>query len=87
MVGDPSTLAVQLNVNATLRQSSKTNNLVFPVDVLIAYISQFITLERGDIIYTGTPEGVSAVTHGDQLEAALLNAAGNTLVSLSISVK
>jgi 5-carboxymethyl-2-hydroxymuconate isomerase len=87
IVGDPSTLTVQLNVNGTLRQLSKTINLIFSVDVLIAYISQFITFERGDIIYTGTPEGVSAVTHGDQLEAALLNAVGNTIVSLSVSVK
>jgi acylpyruvate hydrolase len=87
MVGDPSTLIVQLNVNATLRQSSKTNKLIFPVDMLIAYISQFMTLERGDILYTGTPEGVSHVTHGDQLEAALLNAAGDIIVSLSVSVK
>lgn len=87
IVGDPSILGVQLHVNGVLRQSSKTNNLIFPVDVLIAYISQFITLERGDIIYTGTPEGVSRVTHGDTLEAALLNAAGNTIVSLNVSVQ
>jgi 5-carboxymethyl-2-hydroxymuconate isomerase len=86
-VGDPSTLTVQLNINGILRQSSKTNNLVFSVDVLIAYISQFITLERGDIIYTGTPEGVSCVTHGDQLEAGLLNVAGDMIVSLTVSVK
>ncbi|HVN48655.1 MAG TPA: fumarylacetoacetate hydrolase family protein [Bacteroidota bacterium] len=86
-IGNPSTLSVQLHVNGTLRQSSKTSNLIFPVDVLIAYISQFITLERGDILYTGTPEGVARVTHGDQLTAALLNAAENTLVALHVSVQ
>jgi len=86
-VGDPGTLSVELKVNGTVRQSSSTANLIFPIDVLIAYISQFITLERGDIIYTGTPEGVSRVHPGDRLEAHLKKMDGSVLTSLSVSVR
>ena len=69
-VGDPGALNVQLFINGKLRQSSSTGKFVFPVDKVIAYISQFITLEPGDIIFTGTPEGVSRVEHSDTLEAS-----------------
>ena len=86
-VGDPGLLNVQLLINGKLRQSSSTGKFVFPVDKVIAYISQFITLEPGDIIFTGTPEGVSRVDHGDTLEASLLDSRNNTLVSLSVSVQ
>ncbi len=85
--GNPGALSVHLKVNGSVRQSCSTGKLIFPVDVLIAYISQFMTFERGDILYTGTPEGVSRVHHGDVLDASLLNAAGSTLVSLSVSVQ
>ncbi len=86
-IGDPSTLAVELRVNGTVRQSSKTDNLIFPVDVVIAYISQFITLERGDIILTGTPEGVARVQIGDTLAATLRKADGTALTALTVTVR
>lgn len=87
IVGDPKALRIQLHVNGKVRQSSGTNKLIFPVDKVIVYLSQFMTLERGDIIFTGTPEGVSRVDHGDKLEAVLQNADGNILVPLSVSVQ
>ena len=87
MVGDPGSLNIQLFINGKLRQSSNTSKFVFPVDKVISYISQFITLEPGDIIFTGTPEGVSRVEHGDKLEASLLDANKNILTSLSVSVQ
>jgi 5-carboxymethyl-2-hydroxymuconate isomerase len=87
IVGDPGLLNIQLFINGKLRQSSSTGNFVFPVDTVIAYISQFITFEPGDIIFTGTPEGVSRVHHGDTLEASLLDTNKNTLVSLYVSVQ
>jgi 5-carboxymethyl-2-hydroxymuconate isomerase len=87
LVGDPSSLHVQLFINGKLRQSSDTSKFVFPVDKVIAYISQFITFEPGDIIFTGTPEGVSRVEHGDRLEASLLDAHKNILTSLSVSIQ
>jgi 5-carboxymethyl-2-hydroxymuconate isomerase len=86
-IGDPGSLNVRLFINGKLRQSSSTEKFVFPVDKVIAYISQFITFEPGDIIFTGTPEGVSRVEHGDSLEASLLDSGNNILVSLSVSVQ
>jgi 5-carboxymethyl-2-hydroxymuconate isomerase len=87
LVGDAMSLSIQLKINGKVRQSSGTSKLLFPVDTIIAYISQFITLERGDVIYTGTPEGVSRVDHGDTLEAILQHADGHVLASLSVSVR
>jgi 2-keto-4-pentenoate hydratase/2-oxohepta-3-ene-1,7-dioic acid hydratase in catechol pathway len=86
-VGDPGSLKVQLLINGKLRQSSSTSKFVFSVDKVISYISQFISFEPGDIIFTGTPEGVSRVEHGDKLEASLLDTNDNNLVSLSVSVQ
>ena len=86
-IGDPGSLNVRLLINGKIRQLSSTGKFVFPVDKVIAYISHFITLEPGDIIFTGTPEGVSRVEHGDTLEASLLDSGNNIVVSLSVSVQ
>ena len=85
--GDPGTLTVQLLINGSVRQSSATDKLIFPVDKVISYISQFVTLERGDVIYTGTPEGVSRVEHGDKLEASLRDRSGNVLAALTVNIQ
>ncbi len=87
ITGDPMSLSIQLKINGIIRQSSSTGKLIFPVDTIISYISQFMTFERGDIIYTGTPEGVSRIDHGDKLEAVLQNTDGQVLTSLSVSVQ
>jgi len=87
LVGDPMSLGIQLKINGNVRQASNTSKLIFPVDTIIAYISQFMTFERGDIIYTGTPEGVSRVDHGDRLEAVLQHGDGHVLVSLLMNVQ
>jgi 2-keto-4-pentenoate hydratase/2-oxohepta-3-ene-1,7-dioic acid hydratase in catechol pathway len=57
-VGDPQALTVQCHVNGQLRQHSSTADMVFGVAHLVSYISHYMTLEPGDIISTGTPEGV-----------------------------
>ena len=59
----------QLNVNGHIRQVGNTKDLIFSFEKIISYVSQFITLKTGDLIYTGTPEGVAAVKIGDVLEA------------------
>jgi len=59
-IPDPQTLDLWLNVNGVEKQRSNTSHMLFKVDELIADISQGITLEPGDIIATGTPEGVGA---------------------------
>ena len=87
LVCDPMSLSIQLKINGKVRQFSSTRKLIFPVDTIITYISQFMALERGDVIYTGTPEGVSRVDHGDILEAVLHHADGHVLASLLVSVQ
>jgi 5-carboxymethyl-2-hydroxymuconate isomerase len=86
-VPDPHNLGIRLDVNGTTRQHSNTRNLIFKVDGLIAYISQFFTFERGDIIFTGTPEGVASTIPGDRLVAQLLSPEGNHMTSLRVSVQ
>ena len=49
------------------RQSSNTNQLIFPVPELVAFVTQFCTLEPGDIITTGTPSGVGPLQVGDRV--------------------
>ena len=68
-VPDPQDLDVELSVNGRVRQASQTRYMVFSVAQLIAYSSRIFTLEAGDLLYTGTPEGVGPVADGDQLEA------------------
>jgi 2,4-diketo-3-deoxy-L-fuconate hydrolase len=57
-VGDPQALRVWLEVDGHRYQDSSTADMIFPVAELVAYVSQFCTLEPGDIISTGTPQGV-----------------------------
>ena len=57
--------------NGEVRQVGKTTAMLFSIDQLIAYVSQFITLKTGDLIYTGTPSGVGPVAIGDVLTATL----------------
>jgi len=62
-----------LNKNGVKVQNGQTENLLFSFEKIISYISQFFTLNMGDIIYTGTPKGVGPVEIGDQLAAELFN--------------
>ncbi|MFL5752046.1 MAG: fumarylacetoacetate hydrolase family protein [Bacteroidia bacterium] len=70
---DLSNINFRLTVNGNDRQQGNTKDLLFSFDRVIAYVSQFVTLKTGDLIFTGTPEGVSAVNIGDKLEAYLEN--------------
>ncbi|XP_077589817.1 oxaloacetate tautomerase FAHD1, mitochondrial [Stigmatopora nigra] len=70
-VPEPGRLALWLEVNGQLRQSGCTSQMIFPVPHLVSYISDFITLEEGDLILTGTPKGVSAVRECDELRAGI----------------
>ena len=56
--GDPHQKRISLRLNGETRQDSTTANMIFPIDVTIEFLSQGMTLEPGDIIATGTPEGV-----------------------------
>jgi len=58
-------------VNEELRQQGSSSDMIFNFQSIIAYLSQFVTLKTGDLIYTGTPSGVAAVKIGDQLKGFL----------------
>ena len=68
---DPQNLSIQCRVNGEIRQNANTSMMLFPVHVLISYISRHITLLPGDIISTGTPAGISALTDGDIVEVEI----------------
>lgn len=74
-IGDPHNLQIEARLNGKTMQSSNTSNLIFDIPFLVAYISQRITLEVGDVITTGTPHGVGAflkppvfMQPGDEIE-------------------
>ena len=70
-LGDPGALDLELWVNGALRQRSNTRHMILGVAELIALASGFYTLRPGDIIYTGTPDGVGPIVAGDTIRAAI----------------
>ncbi len=69
--GDVQNLRFEMRLNDRVRQNGWTGDMIFTVDEIIAHVSRFVTLKTGDLIYTGTPVGVGAVTPGDRLTASL----------------
>lgn len=63
------TISFHLDVNGKTVQKGSTADLLFSFDKLVSYVSGFFTLKTGDLIFTGTPEGVGPVKQGDRLEA------------------
>ncbi|MGP7795561.1 fumarylacetoacetate hydrolase family protein [Sphingomonas sp. CLY1604] len=74
-IGDPQDLDMTLDVNGSRMQTGNTRTMIFPVDELIAYVSEYVTLEPGDLLLTGTPPGVG---EGKKPEAIYL-APGDTM--------
>ena len=70
-IGHPTAAAITLTVNGQPRQSSDLGKLIWSVAECIAQLSQYETLEPGDLIMTGTPEGVNAVLPGDVMIGAV----------------
>jgi len=71
VIGHPSAGAITLAVNGSLRQQGDLSQLIWSVPEVIAYLSSLVTLAPGDLIFTGTPEGVGPVVRGDRLEGAV----------------
>jgi len=67
--------------NGELKQNGFTKDMIFSIDELISYVSTFITLKTGDLIYTGTPAGVGPIQIGDKLEG---NLNGNKLFEFTV---
>lgn len=64
-------LRFEMRLNDQLRQSGDTSKMIFGVDRIISYVSRFMTLKIGDLIFTGTPVGVGSVSPGDNIKASL----------------
>ena len=77
--------SIALEVNGTTKQSSDVNKLIWNIREIIADLSTYYHLQPGDLIYTGTPEGVGAVVTGDKITVRVdLGAAGVTEISLTV---
>lgn len=70
-VPDPHELDLEIRVGDRVLQSSNTRNMIFDIPRLLSDISRGITLEPGDVIGTGTPDGIGPVEHGDVMEATV----------------
>jgi acylpyruvate hydrolase len=68
---DLKNLNFKLDVNEQTRQVGNTSNMLFSFEYIISFISKYITLKKGDLIFTGTPQGVAKVNIGDRLEGYL----------------
>jgi 2-keto-4-pentenoate hydratase/2-oxohepta-3-ene-1,7-dioic acid hydratase in catechol pathway len=81
-VPNPLNLDLILKVNGKIIQQSNTKYLLFSIEHILSYISQIMTLKAGDLILTGTPEGVGEIKEGDIIEAHL-----GSICSLRVNVK
>lgn len=70
-LGDPNHLSFALYQNQQRVQEGNTREMLFPIDVLIGHVSQFLTLKKGDLLFTGTPAGVGKVNRDDVLIGTL----------------
>ena len=68
---DLKNLNFKLDVNGQTRQVGNTSNMLFSFEYIISFVSKYITLKKGDLIFTGTPQGVAKVSIGDRLEGYL----------------
>lgn len=70
---DLSNINFHLDINGQRVQTGNTKDMLFSFDAIVAYVSHFIFLKKGDLIYTGTPQGVGPVQIGDKLEGYIEN--------------
>jgi len=71
LIGHPTQGKIELKVNGVVKQSSNIDQLIHPVGAVVSYLSHYYHLRPGDLIYTGTPEGVGAVVPGDRIEGSI----------------
>lgn len=81
-IADPDRLDMTLHLNGAVKQAANTSQMVYGVARLIAFASSFYTLHPGDILFTGTPEGVGPIVAGDQMRAAI-DGLGEMIVNIS----
>lgn len=78
---DVQDLKFEMSLNGEVRQQGEASKMIFSVDKIISYVSHFMTLKIGDLIFTGTPVGVGAVAPGDHICASLM---GKQLLDFNI---
>lgn len=81
-INNPQNLNLKIAVNGETRQADNTRLMIFPLAELIHYLSTIFTMQSGDIIFTGTPKGVSPIQKGDRITASL----NDELATLSVTV-
>jgi 2-keto-4-pentenoate hydratase/2-oxohepta-3-ene-1,7-dioic acid hydratase in catechol pathway len=81
-VPKPENLQLTLRINGVVKQNANTNQMIYTIARIISFISEIMTLERGDLILTGTPEGVGEIKEGDVLDAQL-----GSVCSLTVDVQ
>jgi len=72
-LGDIQNISFRLDLNGKTVQNGNSSNMIFPINELISYVSRFFTIKIGDILFTGTPEGVGKVAIGDRLEGYIFD--------------
>jgi len=72
-VGNPMDLAIECQINGETRQKDRTSSMIFDIPVLIEYLSKLVTLEPGDVLATGTPEGIGPIEPGDTVTCIIEN--------------
>ncbi|WP_227355823.1 fumarylacetoacetate hydrolase family protein [Haladaptatus salinisoli] len=78
-VGDPQSLDMELQLNGETKQQDSTSDMVYTCADIVQYASLGTTIEAGDVITTGTPEGVSALSDGDTIDAEIENVGSMTV--------
>jgi len=81
-INDIQNAEFSLYVNDELKQKGNTKDMLFKIDELVSYLSKYFSLKKGDLIFTGTPEGVGLIKKGDKLKAIL-----NNSLQLNINVE
>lgn len=79
--GDVQRLQFEMQLNGETRQRGDTSQMIHSVDRIIAYVSRFVTLRMGDLIFTGTPAGVGPLKKGDRITAQL---SGEELIDMVV---
>jgi fumarylpyruvate hydrolase len=82
VIGHPNTGKIELKLNGSVKQSSDISLMIHPIPALIANLSGFYHLQPGDLIFTGTPEGVGPVVAGDRVEG-MIEGVGNIALSIA----
>ncbi|ORX52311.1 hypothetical protein DM01DRAFT_1288956 [Hesseltinella vesiculosa] len=85
-IPDPDNVSLWLKVNGQFRQNGNTKDMIFKIPQLIAYVSSIMKLQPGDVMLTGTPQGVGRIVHGDVITCGLETEQG-PIVNMKFDVK